>query len=334
MHRPVRVDDLAGAAPAIHVRPGVGRVAQDPGGAGVGEPAPPQLPGPCPAVGAAREPPPGERPGHPVGRPGGGERGEHVADRGGDLLIRIDGHAAVIVVDQADRQRDAQLAAPGGGLLGLVHPAGQPVELCFRHLALESQQQPVVDVGQVIDAVVVDDQGGCQAGQFQQAGQVRVGAGKPGDFQAEHRPDLAQADPGDQVLEPVAVRCRAPGQAQVGIDHLDGSAGPAQPGGLPGQVVLAQRGLGVLADLHQRRLADVYDRRPLQVSAGHLLLPADHRRPPAPVRAGPRERTRPCSPAPRSSLPAHARPAPDPAPARHGQRAWPSPVPAWPAVPG
>ena len=33
---------------------------------------------------------------------------------------------------------------------------------------------------------------------------------------------LAQAHPGDQVLEPVPVRCSAPGQAQVGIDHLDG----------------------------------------------------------------------------------------------------------------
>ena len=139
---------------------------------------------------------------------------------------------SVVVVDQPDGQRDAQLAAAGGGPLGLVHPAGQPVELCLAHLALEAQQEPVVDVGQVIDAVVVDDQGVGQAGQLQQAGQVRVGAGKPGDLQPEHRPDLAQAHPGDQVLEPVPVAGAAPGQAQVGVDHLDVAGGPAQPGRL------------------------------------------------------------------------------------------------------
>jgi hypothetical protein len=107
MHRPVRVDDLAGAAPPEHVRPRVDRVAQDPGGADVGQPSPPQLPGPYPAVGAAGEPASGERPGHPVGRPGRGERGEHVADRGGDLLVGVDDHVPVIVVDEPDGQRDA-----------------------------------------------------------------------------------------------------------------------------------------------------------------------------------------------------------------------------------
>ena len=172
-----------------------------------------------------------------------------------------------------------------------------------RHLALEAQKQPVVDVGQVIDAVAVDDQGGRQAGQLQQAGQVRVGAGKAGDLQPEYRPDLAQAHPGDQLLEPVPVGGAAPGQAQVGIDHLDAGSGPAQPGRLGGQVVLARGGLGVLADLHQGGLADIHDRGALQVGAGHLRLAADHR---ARLRtgAGPAAaRTRPCWPAARPSPP-------------------------------
>ena len=56
------VDDLAGAAPPEHVRPGVSRVPQDPGGAGMGGPSPPQLPGPRAPVGAARETPPSDLP--------------------------------------------------------------------------------------------------------------------------------------------------------------------------------------------------------------------------------------------------------------------------------
>src|SRR6266568_67097 len=100
----------------------------------VDERAPPHLPGPRPAVSTAWETPAGERAGHPVGRPGGGERGEHVSDRRGDFLVGVDGHGAVVVVDEPDGQRDAQLAAAGRGPLGLVQAAGQPVELCLGHL--------------------------------------------------------------------------------------------------------------------------------------------------------------------------------------------------------
>jgi hypothetical protein len=333
-HQPVRVDDLAGAAPPEHIRPGVCRVPQDPGSTGMGEPAPPQLPGPHPAIGAARETPAGERPGHPVSRPGGGERGEHVADHGGDLLVRVDDHGVLVVVDEPDRQRDAQLAAAGGSPLGLVHPAGQPVQLCFAHLALKPEKEPVVDVGQLIDAVAVDDQGGCQAGQLQQAGQVGVGAGKPGDLQPEHRPDLAQAHPGDQLLEPFPVAGAAAGQAQVGVDDLDVAGRPAQPRRQVGQPVLAGGGLGVLADLHQGRLADIHDRGALQVGPRHLLLAADHRRsPPGWPAAWPRARPRPCWPAGR---PARRAPPGPGAPAAQARRppASASPAPGGPAAPG
>ena len=207
------------------------------------------------------------------------------------------------------------------------------MELCLAHLALEAQKEPVVDVGQVIDAIVVDDQGGCQAGQLQQPGKAGVGAGEPGDLQPEHRTHLARAHPRDQLPEPVPVTGGAPGQAQVGVDHLDRRARPAQPGRLPGQVVLAQRGLGVLADLHQGRLADIHDRGPFQVCRGYLLLSADHR--PSPAQACPcrKARIRPCRPAPRSSPPART-PPPDPAAARRRQRARPSPVPGGTAAPG
>ena len=202
----------------------------------MGEPAPAQLPGPRPAVGAQREPPPGERRDHPVGRPGRGERGEHVGDRGRDLLVRVDHGGAVVVVDVADRQRGAQLAAGGGGAFRALQPAGQQVQLGLAHRALQPQQQPVVEVGQVVDAVAVDDQGVGQPGQLQQPGQVRRGAGQPGDLQPEDRADLAQAHPRDQPAEPVAALGRAARHAQVGVDHLDRVAAvPAQRDRLLGQ---------------------------------------------------------------------------------------------------
>jgi len=91
-----------------------------------------------------------------------------------------------------------------------LQPAGQQVQLSFRHLAFKTQKEPVVDVGQVIDAIGVDDQGVGEAGQLQQPGQIGVGAGQAGDLQPEHRADLAHADPADQLLEPVATGGAAP----------------------------------------------------------------------------------------------------------------------------
>ena len=250
VHRAIRVDDLAGAPSPEYVRAGIDRVAQDPSRAGMGEPAPAQLPGPHPAIGPAGKAPPGEGAGDPVGRAGLGERGEHITDRGGDFGIGIDDDPALVVVDEPDRQRHAQLTPGRGSPFGLLQPAGQPVQLGFRHLAFHAQQQPVVDVGQVIDAVIVDDQGVGQAGQLQQAGQIGVGASQPGYLQPEHRSDLAQTHPGDQRLEPVSMGGAATGQPQIGIDDLDVGTRPAQSGCLRGQVVLAHRRLGVLADLH------------------------------------------------------------------------------------
>jgi hypothetical protein len=71
----------------------------------------------------------GEAGHHLVGRPGGGERGQHVADRGRHLLVRVLDHPPLVVVDVADRQRGAQLATLSRRPLGALQPAGQQVQL-------------------------------------------------------------------------------------------------------------------------------------------------------------------------------------------------------------
>ncbi len=152
-------------------------------------------------------------------------------------------------MDVADRQRGAQLAAQGGGALGLVQPPGHHVQLHLPHGALEAQQHPIVDIGGVVDAVWVDQQGCRDPGELHQPGHVGVAAGQPGDLDPKDRPDLAPADPHDQLVEPFPGHAPPAGDPQVGVDHLHVLAGPAQPDGLLHQAVLAHRGLGVLADL-------------------------------------------------------------------------------------
>src|SRR6266542_2769174 len=155
-HRAVRVDGAPGGVPAVHVGSRVARVLQHAQDAGVGELAPAQLPGPRAAVGAQREPAVLERRDDPVGRSARGERGEHVPDGGLDLGIGVDHDIAGVVVHQPDRQRGAQLAALGRGALVGVEPLGHHVQFHFSHGALEAQQDAVVHIGRVVDAVRVD----------------------------------------------------------------------------------------------------------------------------------------------------------------------------------
>ena len=83
-------------------------------------------------------------------------------------------------------------------------------------------------------------------------------AGQPGAFQAEHDPGPAQGDLGDQVLEPFPVGCAGAGLALVDVDHGDLVRRPAQRDRLAAQVVLADRGFGVVDDLLEAGLADVF----------------------------------------------------------------------------
>ncbi len=152
----------------------------------------------------AGEPAAGEGPDDPVGRAGGPEQREQVGDGGLDLLVGVDHHRALVVVHEPSWQGQTQLAPGGRGTLGLVHAAGQDVQLGLRHGAFQPQQHPVVKIRKVVDAVGVDDQGVGQAGQLQQLGQVGRGAGQAGDLQAEDGTNLAQADPAHHLLEPGA----------------------------------------------------------------------------------------------------------------------------------
>ena len=115
---PGGVDGLAGDVAAVDVGAGVGGVLQHLQHPVVGQRTPAQLPGPRAAVGALGELAAGERRHDAVGRPGGGEAGEDVSDGGPDLGIGVGHDHAVLVVDEPDGQRGAQLAALGGGQLG------------------------------------------------------------------------------------------------------------------------------------------------------------------------------------------------------------------------
>ena len=83
-------------------------------------------------------------------------------------------------------------------------------------------------------------------------------AGQPGAFQAEHDPGPAEGYLGDQLLESFPVGGGGAGLALVDVDHGDLVSRPAEADRLAAQVVLADRGFGVVQDLFEAGLADVF----------------------------------------------------------------------------
>jgi len=86
--------------------------------------------------------------------------------------------------------------------------------------------------------------------------------GQPGAFQAQDDPGPAERYLRDQLLESFPVRSASAGVALVDVDDGDLVSGPAQRDRPAAQVVLADRGLGVVADLRHRGLAEIFSELP------------------------------------------------------------------------
>jgi hypothetical protein len=174
------------------------------------------------------------------------------------------------VVDQAGRQAHPQLAAAGGRQLPAAQPGPDEMQFGLGHGAFEAEQQPVVELAGIVEAVLVADQRRGQRADLQQPVPVGVVAGQPGHLQAEYDPGPAHADLGDQVLEAFPVGGTGTGVPLVGVDGDDLGGGPAQRGGALAQRVLAGGGLGVVEDLFERGLAHIQVGVAGQVAGGHL----------------------------------------------------------------
>ena len=75
---------------------------------------------------------------------------------------------------------------------------------------LRPQQQPVIEVGRIIEPILVADQRRGHGADLQQPVPVGVVAGQPGDLQTQHDPGPAHADVGDQTLKSFPVGGVAP----------------------------------------------------------------------------------------------------------------------------
>ncbi len=128
-------------------------------------------------------------------------------------------------------------------------------------MPFHAQKQAIVKVSRIVEAVFVADEGAGQAAELEELVPVGGVTGQPGAFQSEHDPGPAQGHLGDQLLESFPVGGGGAGVALVDVDHGDLGAGPAERDRSAAQVVLADRGLGVVEHLLERGLADIEHRR-------------------------------------------------------------------------
>ena len=74
---------------------------------------------------------------------------------------------------EADRRAHPQLPPPGLVELSPEQPGAQHVQLGFTHRALEAQEQAIVKVTRVVDAVLVEDERLGEGADFQEPMPVR-----------------------------------------------------------------------------------------------------------------------------------------------------------------
>ena len=191
------------------------------------------------------------------------------------------------VVDEADRQREAQLAALGRVTLGALQAHPHHVQLGLGELPLDAQDELIVEIPEVVDPVGVDHQRVGQPAVLKQPLRLGAGARQPRDLKPEDRADLTQAHAADQLLVGLARVHVAARDAQIAVDRHDPLRLPAELDRLLRQPVLALGRAEVLAHLPGRRLPEIDHRQALQVLTLDLLLRwARHRQSPqAPRRA-------------------------------------------------
>jgi hypothetical protein len=200
---------------------------------------------------------------------GGGLAGQEQVEHQGQPVLHFPvgmlEHLSAGIAHQPHRQAQSQLATLGLVQQPGVKPVPQGVQLHLGDLALEAQQQPAVDRGRVINALVVAQQTVAVAAGVQQRIPVGTVAGQSRGVVGEDDADLAQRHVRHQLLESHTPVGGAGAAAQIAINHAHVLRPPSQFDGALPQGVLQRAALVVAVDLVGTGLADVHHRLTFQV---------------------------------------------------------------------
>src|SRR5690242_4396137 len=106
------------------------------------------------------------------------------------------------------RSSSAAPAANSSGNLAL-QPGSQYVQLGLAHGSFEAEQQTIVEVRRIINAVFIENESVGESADFQQPVPVRGVSRKSGNFQTQHDAGFAQTHFRNELLKalPIDRRC-------------------------------------------------------------------------------------------------------------------------------
>ena len=182
-----------------------------------------------------------------------------------DLLIGIPDELTDGVIDQTGRWAEMELTFLRFFQLAAQEAAPEPMEFCLAHGAFETQEETVIVLAGIVDAFFIDDEGGRERTNLDEAIPITAGAGEARSFQAEDGAGMSEAHFGDEELEAIAPYRRNTGMALILVDDGDMLAGPSQVEGALHQVILARGAASVVAHLHEGGLADIDEGVPIEM---------------------------------------------------------------------
>ena len=138
-------------------------------------------------------------------------------------------------------------------------------QLGLAHGALQPQQEPVVEVPNVVNAFGVAEQRPEHGADLEQLMPVATGARQARHLDAENDADVVQSDLRNQALEAGPAFDRLPLTAEIVIDHNHLVGGPAELDGTLDQAILEPGRLLITLDLLRCRLTHVDDGEAFQM---------------------------------------------------------------------
>lgn len=131
------------------------------------------------------------------------------------------------------------------------------MELGFAHCSLEAEEQTVIKMPGIVDAVFINDQGVAEGAELDQTMPIARRARQARDFDADDRAGAAEADLADQALEADAVVRGFAGASEIVVDDHNLLFRPAELISPLDQRILSFGAFLVAQDLLQGGLADV-----------------------------------------------------------------------------
>jgi hypothetical protein len=138
-----------------------------------------------------------------------------------DARIRVQHHCFDCVVGQPYWQWNLKCAALGFVALAAQQPRFEQMQLCLAHRALQAEQQTVIKVRRVVDAIFIADQTASERTYFQQPLPVGVVASKSRNLKAQQNTRMTDGNLTDQPLEPVALLSIGGCAALIVVNRVD-----------------------------------------------------------------------------------------------------------------